>query len=90
MIDAKAKAYKGCLVWRYSPCGDHHRILKVNKAAKPTDYTKSFKPEVHQAFKDSFLEAAGGSPEMSMDDSAWTEKHERKVWQAMKSFVNNL
>lgn len=85
MINAKEKAYKGCLIWRYSPCGDPHRILKLNKAAKPTDYTNSFNPDVQQAFKDSFLEAAGSSPVMSMDDSAWTEKHERKVWQAIKS-----
>jgi hypothetical protein len=87
MINAKAKGYKGCLIWRYSPCGDGHRILKVNKAAKSTDHAKSFNPDVNQAFKGSFLEAAGGSPGMSMDDNGWTEKHERKVWQAIKSFV---
>lgn len=90
MINAKTKAYKGCLIWRYSPCGDPHRILKANKEAKPREPKDSFNPDVSQAFKESFLEAAGNSPQMSMDDSAWTEKHERKVWQAIKSFVNNL
>lgn len=83
MINAIDKGYAGCLIWRYTPIekGDplSQRILKLG-----TGGNKPF-----NAFKKSFLSAAGSNPTKNMNDPNWKADHERKVWQAIEEFVTN-